>query len=98
MTSFINNNKNEQPRESLHMIMLIIFILIPIKFRLSTFSDNSLFAIARVHITSLMRITYELTISFKWIHTCNLLSSQFNQLQYGFMCLFLASRITPFIQ
>jgi len=26
MTSFINNNKNEQPKESLHMIiMLIIF-------------------------------------------------------------------------
>jgi hypothetical protein len=25
MTSFINNNKNEKPKESLHMLMLIIF-------------------------------------------------------------------------
>jgi hypothetical protein len=33
ITSFINNNKNEQPKESLHMIMLIIF---PTKFRRST--------------------------------------------------------------
>jgi dolichol kinase len=35
MTSFINNDKNEQPRESLHMILLIIFF-IPTQFRPST--------------------------------------------------------------
>ena len=31
MRSYVNNNKNEKPKESLHMLMLILF-LIPTKF------------------------------------------------------------------
>ena len=60
MTSFINKNKYEQPRESLHMIILIIFV---------KFQQNSIQALALIirycnsmcpH-DSLMRIEYELT-------------------------------------
>ena len=58
MRSYVNNNKNEKPKESLHMLMLILF-LIP---------TNSAQALPRIirfcnsmctH-ESLMRIEYEL--------------------------------------
>jgi peroxiredoxin len=42
MMLFINNNKNEKPKESLHMLILIYIFLIPTKFHPSTCSNNSL--------------------------------------------------------
>jgi hypothetical protein len=42
MTSFINDNNNEEPKESLHMIMLIKTFPIPTKYHPSIYSDNSI--------------------------------------------------------
>jgi hypothetical protein len=68
ITSFINNNKNEQPKESLHMIMLIIF---PTKFRRRTYQIKYEFKLTKTyswsdfnaHLKKITRLAY--SIRFK---------------------------------